>query len=357
MPRLNSRPRHCISNLVLLTICLMAPGVGADVIETSDTGFVIERELTIPGAPEAVFDLFTQDLLPWWDHHFSESPKAMYIEAKPGGGFFEIFDDEGNGARHAVVTASHRGKLLRFQGPLGLAGYAIDMVHTLRFEATDTGDTRLGLSLRAAGEVQDGWPETVDRVWAHFLEEQFLPFATSRFAGSERAGVEEVCVLETSKGKLVFRFFEDEAPVTTAHIKALVNEGFYDGQPFYRVVAGHVIQAGDGGESERPTVKGEFGAHPHVTGAVGLARGEDRNSGSTEIYICLAERSHLDGKYAIFGLLVDGFDVLERIGAVEVEEQYLGEAKVAFHRPIEPVIIHRAFLEKQTIPGARGKTD
>jgi len=158
---------------------------------------------------------------------------------------------------------------------------------------------------------------------------------------------EEVCVLETSMGTMVFRFFDDAAPLTVRNFKGLVREGFYDGKQFYRVVAGHVIQAGDGEGTERPTVKGEFGAHPHATGAVGLARDEDPDSGSTEFYICHAPRPHLDGRYAVFGLLVDGFDVLEAIGNVEVEEVWLGE--VAFHRPKEPVVIHKARLETRPV--------
>jgi cyclophilin family peptidyl-prolyl cis-trans isomerase len=158
---------------------------------------------------------------------------------------------------------------------------------------------------------------------------------------------EEVCVLETSMGTMVFRFFEEAAPLTVRNFKTLVREGFYDGKEFYRVVAGHVIQAGDGEGTERPTVKGEFGAHPHVVGAVGLARDEDPDSGSTEFYICHAARPHLDGRYAVFGLLVEGFDVLESIGNVEVEEVWLGE--VAFHKPKEPVLIERAYLETRPL--------
>ncbi|MCK5379663.1 MAG: peptidylprolyl isomerase [Acidobacteria bacterium] len=161
---------------------------------------------------------------------------------------------------------------------------------------------------------------------------------------------EEVCVLETSMGTMVIRFFEKDAPETVANFKKLVGEGFYDGLPFYRVVAGHVIQAGDGGENDNPLVKGEFGASPHVTGAVGLARDEDPDSGSTEIYICHAPRPHLDGQYAVFGILIEGFDVLDAIGRVEVIEEWLGEEKtIAFHKPKEPVVIVRASLERRTL--------
>lgn len=156
---------------------------------------------------------------------------------------------------------------------------------------------------------------------------------------------EEVCVLETSMGTMVFRFFEEAAPLTSRNFKSLVREGFYDGKTFYRVVRGHVIQAGDGEGTSRPTVQGEFGAHPHVVGAVGLARDEDPDSGGTEFYICLAPRPHLDGRYAIFGLLVEGLDVLEHIGGVDVEEAWEGE--VAFHKPKTPVVIERAYLRER----------
>ncbi len=159
---------------------------------------------------------------------------------------------------------------------------------------------------------------------------------------------EEVAVLETSMGTMVMRLFDDKAPLTVANFKALVEEGFYDGLPFYRVVAGHVIQTGDGGESGRATVKGEFGAYPHVPGAVGLARGGNPDSGSTEIYICHATRPHLDGKYAVFGLLIEGLDVLEAIGNVPVDENFIG--KTAFHKPKEPVTITRARLEMRQVP-------
>jgi cyclophilin family peptidyl-prolyl cis-trans isomerase len=111
------------------------------------------------------------------------------------------------------------------------------------------------------------------------------------------------------------------------------------------VVAGHVIQAGDGGENDQPTVPGEFGL-PHGVGAVGLARDEDPDSGSTEFYVCLAPRPHLDGRYAVFGQVVEGLEVLAAIGAVAVTEKWLGEGepRVAFHEPVEPVEIERAWL-------------
>lgn len=153
-------------------------------------------------------------------------------------------------------------------------------------------------------------------------------------------------VLETTMGTMTIQLLPEVAPKTVAQVRRLVAAGWYDGKPFYRVVAGHVIQAGDGGENDEPTVPAEFSDRPHVVGAVGLARDEDPDSGGTEIYVCLAPRPHLDGRYTIFGQVVEGLDVLAAIGAVAVREKWLGdeEPRVAFHEPVEPVVIERARL-------------
>lgn len=163
---------------------------------------------------------------------------------------------------------------------------------------------------------------------------------TAEPAAADRA------VIETNLGTMTIELFPEVAPRTVEQFRRLVAEGWYDGKPFYRVVAGHVIQTGDGGENDQPTVPAEFNEKPHVVGAVGLARDEDPDSGSTEFYVCLAPRPHLDGRYTVFGQVVEGLDVLAAIGAVPVEEKWLGdeEPRVAFHEPVEPVVIERAWL-------------
>ena len=144
----------------------------------------------------------------------------------------------------------------------------------------------------------------------------------------------DICEVKTNYGTMKFKFFEDAAPLTTAKFKGLVNDGFYDSLLFYRVVKDHVIQAGDGGENNIPTVVVEFNKHPHVVGTVGLARSEDPNSGNTEFYICHIPRPHLDGKYTVFGQLIDGYDVLEIIANMEIVEQFVGdEGNIAFLLP------------------------
>lgn len=166
--------------LGLATLCAGPREAAAEVRSQDATGFTVIHEIVLPGGPADVFDAFTGDVTGWWDHSFSENPKAMYIEPKPGGGFYEIFDDAGNGALHARVTYVEKGKLLRFTGPLGLAGHPLEMVHTFKFSDRDDGGTLLRLELQAMGRIQDGWAEAVDGVWHHFLFERFKPYLEAR---------------------------------------------------------------------------------------------------------------------------------------------------------------------------------
>ena len=140
-------------------------------------GFIVEHDVVLPGTPESVYDAVTGDISAWWDHTFSGEPAKFFIEARPGGRFLEIFNESGDGVQHATVIFAKRGEMLRFDGPLGFNGHALQMVHTYAFEAQ--GDsTRLTLSVHASGELQDGWDQAVNGVWRHFLFERLKPFLT-----------------------------------------------------------------------------------------------------------------------------------------------------------------------------------
>ena len=138
--------------------------------------FSFDKEVTLPGTPEIIFDAVTGDISGWWDHSMSGHPKKFYIEPFPGGGFYEIFDDAGNGVLHATVIYADRGKLLRFDGPLGLSGKAIQIVTTYQFEPVGTDSTLFKVSVHASGEVDEGIPTIVESVWDHFIFDQLKPY-------------------------------------------------------------------------------------------------------------------------------------------------------------------------------------
>jgi uncharacterized protein YndB with AHSA1/START domain len=138
--------------------------------------FSFEKGVTLPGTPEQIFDAATGDISGWWDHSFTENPKKFFIEAKPGGGFWEIFDDEGNGALHATVIYSQRGKMIRFDGPLGLSGRAVQIVTTYEFSEAGNDSTLMKVSVHGSGEMEEGMPAIVEKVWEHFIFERFKPY-------------------------------------------------------------------------------------------------------------------------------------------------------------------------------------
>jgi hypothetical protein len=179
---------------VLIILFAMAQGrARSEVKAATGGGFRIEQELVLAASPEEVFDAATGDISGWWDHSFSGHPKKLYIEPKPGGGFYEIFDDAGNGVLHATVIYAQRGKMLRFVGPLGLSGKAIDCVTTWEFspahiagsfgigpgQGPAAGGTLFKLTVEISGEVDEATAKIVDAVWHHFLGERLKGYIES----------------------------------------------------------------------------------------------------------------------------------------------------------------------------------
>ena len=127
-------------------------------------------------------------------------------------------------------------------------------------------------------------------------------------------------------GKMTIELYPEKAPITVKNFVDLAKKGFYNGIIFHRVIAGFMIQGGDptgtgmGGPGH--TIKGEFAANgvpndlKHTRGVISMARAYDPNSAGSQFFIMHADAPHLDGQYAAFGKLTEGFDVLDRIAMV-----------------------------------------
>jgi peptidylprolyl isomerase len=124
-------------------------------------------------------------------------------------------------------------------------------------------------------------------------------------------------VVTLHAGKIDIELRPDKAPRHVARMRELANGGFYDGLTIVRVAPGHVVQAGDpnfdGSGGSGQTIKAEFSDLKHLRGTVGMARDEDPDSGDSQFYICLADRPHLDGRYTVFGQVVSGMELLDRL--------------------------------------------
>jgi hypothetical protein len=162
--------------VLIALVCISVYAQNESTAKAKYDVFSFDKRVTLPGNPEIIFDAVTGDISRWWDHSFTDNPKKFFIEPVPGGGFWEIFDDEGNGVLHARVIYADRGKMLRYDGPLGLSGKAIQIVTTYQFEPVGTDSTLFKVSVHAAGEVEEGIPAIVARVWEHFVFEQLEPY-------------------------------------------------------------------------------------------------------------------------------------------------------------------------------------
>jgi cyclophilin family peptidyl-prolyl cis-trans isomerase len=123
--------------------------------------------------------------------------------------------------------------------------------------------------------------------------------------------------METEKGTMVLELFAKDVPMAVSNFVYLALQGFYDGTTFHRVLPGFMAQGGDptgtGTGGPGYTFGYEFTGHKHVAGALSMAHSSLPDSNGSQFFICFAAQPALDGKYSVFGQLVEGMDVLNQI--------------------------------------------
>ncbi len=131
-------------------------------------------------------------------------------------------------------------------------------------------------------------------------------------------------VIETKFGNIELKFFPEVAPNHVNNFIELAKKGFYDGTTFHRVIPGFMIQGGDpnsrsankathGTGGPGYTIKAEFNDKHHKRGTLSMARAQDPNSAGSQFFICVADASFLDRQYTVFGEVVSGMDVVDKI--------------------------------------------
>src|SRR5258707_7383289 len=126
-------------------------------------------------------------------------------------------------------------------------------------------------------------------------------------------------VIDTTKGRVVFKLRADLAPKHAERIKQLARDGYYNNVPFHRVIEGFMAQTGDGknfngtGGSKYPNLPAEFSSVPFKRGIVGMARTSDPNSANSQFFIMFADGSSLNGQYTVIGEVVSGMDVVDKL--------------------------------------------
>lgn len=126
--------------------------------------------------------------------------------------------------------------------------------------------------------------------------------------------------IETEKGTLVVELFNEDAPQTVANFEKLIQEGFYDGLIFHRVIPNFVIQGGcpkgTGTGGPGYTIKCETANNPnqHLRGSLSMAHA-GKDTGGSQFFICHSPQPHLDGNHTVFGRVIEGIDVVDKISA------------------------------------------
>lgn len=130
-------------------------------------------------------------------------------------------------------------------------------------------------------------------------------------------------IISTEFGDLTVELWNDVAPKHVENFLKLAKSGFYDNLNFHRIIPGFVIQGGcpNGTGTGGPgwSVAAEFNDRQHVPGTLSMARSSDPDSAGSQFFICLTREQcqHLDGQYTAFGQVVEGLDIVEKLGAVE----------------------------------------
>ena len=128
---------------------------------------------------------------------------------------------------------------------------------------------------------------------------------------------ENTLIMQLKTGRVVIAMRPDLAPHTVMRVKQLARQGFYDGTPFHRVMEGFMAQGGDptgsgmGGSGFH--LRAEFSAEPFLRGVVAMARASGFDSADSQFFIVLADSHKLDGKYTIWGKVIDGMDHVDEI--------------------------------------------
>lgn len=183
------------------------------------------------------------------------------------------------------------------------------------------------------------------------------------------AGTQPIAVLQTKLGKIEIRFFPQKAPKTVKNFIYLCKTGFYNGTRFHRIIPGFMIQGGDpntrsgpvstwgqGGHTDKYgneiTVKAEFNDIHHARGIVSMARAANPDSASSQFFICVADAGGLDHHYTVFGKVIKGMNVVDkivnapRVGGVQDPED---------SRPKNPVAIEKAWIEYRPVSAHKTK--
>jgi peptidylprolyl isomerase len=150
----------------------------------------------------------------------------------------------------------------------------------------------------------------------------FVASAGVAEAKTKKKDLENMLYMELKSGRVTIKLRPDLAPNHVERVKELVRAKFYDGIVFHRVIPGFMAQTGDPtgtgtGGSDKPDLKAEFSKEPFKRGTIGAARSANPDSANSQWFICFEPASHLNGQYTVWGEIVEGMELVDKIAPGE----------------------------------------
>ncbi|MEA2554307.1 MAG: peptidyl-prolyl cis-trans isomerase [Fimbriimonadaceae bacterium] len=168
-----------------------------------------------------------------------------------------------------------------------------------------------------------------------------------------KATEQDVAVLDTNLGKIVIAFLPKKAPGHVENFEKLAKKGFYDGTKFHRVIPGFMIQGGDPNSKDDDRsndgtgdpgykIKAEFNDVSHTRGIVSMARSQDPDSAGSQFFIVVKDSPFLDKNYTVFGRVIEGMDVADKIVNLKKDER-------DNPLPENPAVVKSVKIEKRAV--------
>ncbi len=227
------------------------------------------------------------------------------------------------------------------ESPTYTTGYTAIYSKTVKYPADGNGPLRLVYSSSSLNRTDSGVFSGVliYQVNPDYKSQTGIPSSTLQGNSSGITAVKpttttsggNIAVIDTKFGEIKFQLFDNVAPQTTANFVKLANSGFYDGTVFHRIIPGFMIQGGDpntikgdrstwGLGDAGHTIPPEFSSNLSFTKyMVGMARHSDVNSGSSQFFITVGDAPWLNNQYTLFGQVVSGQDVVDKIAALQTD--------------------------------------
>ena len=162
---------------------------------------------------------------------------------------------------------------------------------------------------------------------------------------------EKVAIVETDQGSISIRLFDRAAPKHVENFMRLSRQGFYNGTTFHRIARGDFIQGGDpntrdddpwndGTGGAGYTIEAEFNPLKHHRGTVSMARKREKDSAGSQFFICLKDLPDFDGLFTVFGEVIEGMDVVDRIASSPVDSS---------GTPMDAVCLRKVRIESRPV--------